>query len=379
MRLFLYEFITGGGTWEGAASTSTTQATASAGIFSRLPHAKFAEGKNVCDHALLAEGAAMVTGLAEDFLQIPGCEVHVLADSRLPDLWPRGCIQHSVTSSADEQTQFFRVAGRSDRTVVIAPESDQQLLRRVQWTQEAGGRLLSPGEDLVRLATSKHDTAEFLAAAGVPVPAGVRIKAADGLPTGFSYPAVLKPDDGAGSLDMCRVRHAADDAARAILERCDPARHFRLETYHPGQPASVTLLCGPRQRLALPPAAPHLADDGSFHSRGGRVPLQPPWAARAQRLAEQVASTLANPIGYIGIDLVLGADWSGTDDRVIEINPRLTTSYLGLRRLARGNLAAWLWAITHGERAELVFDDQPVDFQPTVPHPAPYHGKKEPA
>jgi predicted ATP-grasp superfamily ATP-dependent carboligase len=204
----------------------------------------------------------------------------------------------------------------------------------------------------------------------VPVPAGVRIKAADGLPTDFSYPAVLKPDDGAGALEMVWVRDAADDAARAILERCHPERHFRLETYHPGQAASVALLCGPRQRLVLPPAEQHLAEDGSFHYLGGRVPLQAPGAPRAQRLAEQVAGTLANPVGYMGIDLVLGADLSGADDRVIEINPRLTTSYLGLRRLARGNLAAWLGAIAQGDLAEPVFDDKPVDFQPTVAHPS---------
>ena len=36
---------------------------------------------------------------------------------------------------------------------------------------------------------------------------------------------------------------------------------------------------------------------------------------------------------------MLGDDPAGADDVVIEINPRLTTSYLGLRRLARDNLA----------------------------------------
>jgi predicted ATP-grasp superfamily ATP-dependent carboligase len=54
--------------------------------------------------------------------------------------------------------------------------------------------------------------------------------------------------------------------------------------------------------------------------------------------------------GYFGVDLVLGESADGSQDRVIEINPRLTTSYLGLRRLARFNLAQALLRLAQGER-----------------------------
>jgi predicted ATP-grasp superfamily ATP-dependent carboligase len=43
------------------------------------------------------------------------------------------------------------------------------------------------------------------------------------------------------------------------------------------------------------------------------------------------------------VDLVLGADPASREDFVIEVNPRLTTSYVGLRAACRENLAqAWL-------------------------------------
>lgn len=71
------------------------------------------------------------------------------------------------------------------------------------------------------------------------------------------------------------------------------------------------------------------------------------------RLALAAAKTLSNPVGYLGIDLVLGDDPGGHDDTVIEINPRLTTSYVGLRALARENLAAAMLAVAHGERPAL--------------------------
>ena len=54
-----------------------------------------------------------------------------------------------------------------------------------------------------------------------------------------------------------------------------------------------------------------------------------------QTLARAAVRAIAGLRGYVGVDLVLGEDAV----RCIEINPRLTTSYIALRRVARLNLA----------------------------------------
>ena len=56
-------------------------------------------------------------------------------------------------------------------------------------------------------------------------------------------------------------------------------------------------------------------------------------------------SSVAGLRGYVGVDLVLGdqGDW------VIEINPRLTTSYIGLRTLTNDNLAVAMLRIALGQ------------------------------
>ena len=48
--------------------------------------------------------------------------------------------------------------------------------------------------------------------------------------------------------------------------------------------------------------------------------------------------------GSVGVDLILGAD----RDVAVEINPRLTTSYVGLRVLAAENLAGEMIHIAAG-------------------------------
>ena len=146
------------------------------------------------------------------------------------------------------------------------------------------------------------------------------------------------------------------------------------------------LLCGPNQVEALPacrqfglrgrsladrsflPAPPPrrhrlpIAADNCRCRRALDVPRTAVGPCRSWRHSADGAP--GGPLGWLGIDLVLGSDPAGADDVVIEINPRLTTSYLGLRRLARGNLAAALLAVARGEPAGLSFRAEPLQFAP---------------
>ena len=66
--------------------------------------------------------------------------------------------------------------------------------------------------------------------------------------------------------------------------------------------------------------------------------------------------------GYVGIDLVLGRDPHGDEDAEIEINPRLTTSYLGVRAAVNNNLAEAIIRGARGETGELTFRTRPLEF-----------------
>ena len=70
---------------------------------------------------------------------------------------------------------------------------------------------------------------------------------------------------------------------------------------------------------------------------------------------------LPSTVGYVGIDMILGPD-GPESDVVLELNPRLTTSYLGLRQLARGNLAEAMLAAATGQPVHLSFGRQPIEF-----------------
>jgi predicted ATP-grasp superfamily ATP-dependent carboligase len=305
---------------------------------------------------LLREGAAMLEALAEDFLSIPGNEVIVLRDERLAAWRPAGCTIEGVGSAEDEIAAMERCAAQCDGAVLIAPELEGSLLDRCRRAAAAGARLWSPGAPLVALASDKHRTARHLAANGIRTPEGELVHPNSDLPAKFAYPFVLKPCDGAGSVGIRLVRNG--DGLASISEL---SRTIRQESFCPGLPASVALLAGARGVTCLPACGQRLSDDGRFRYLGGWTPLPPTLAARAEHLARQTAAALPEACGYLGIDLVLGPE-GPESDVVIEVNPRLTTSYLGLRQRTTDNLAAAMRDAAEGRPVELSFDDRSVEF-----------------
>jgi predicted ATP-grasp superfamily ATP-dependent carboligase len=334
MQLCLYEFVTSGG-W-------------------------YSCPKREMPESLRREGRAMLRALAADFAALPGAEVSVLVDQRSRDVELPGCRLVEVTSAAEEREALARLASQADWTVVIAPEFDGHLLDRCRFVESRGGRRLGPSSDVVALAADKHRLAEHLRCHGIAAPRGIALEPDAPPPCDFAYPAVLKPRDGAGSDGVRLVESAVH--GRAASDAREPGRQYRLEEFVSGLACSVATLCGPRRIEALVPCRQLLDREGSFAYRGGTLPLERNLARRATQLALRAIGSLPPPLGYLGVDLVLGDDPTGSADVVIEINPRLTTSYVGLRAACAGNLAAGMLDVAEGRRSTLSWDDVPIQF-----------------
>lgn len=299
----------------------------------------------------------MISALAADFLSRSDTRVVLLRDARLKDVPPPANWVVEIRGAEEEWAALRRLAREADWTVLIAPEFKRTLLDRCRAVEAAGGRLLSPNSAFIEWASDKHRCAQRLIEAGVSAPIGIRLRPGEPLPKDFRYPAVVKPCDGAGSQGVQWLA-----SAEATYDASELGTHARLERSYPGLAASVAVLCGPRQMLPLPACRQRLTDDGRFRYLGGETPLSESLSQRAQRLALAAVQALPATIGYVGVDLVLGEQADGREDVVVEINPRLTTSYVGLRQLATTNLAAAMVGIAEGRPAELSFTPQLVQF-----------------
>jgi predicted ATP-grasp superfamily ATP-dependent carboligase len=331
MKVFVYEWATGGG---------------------------LVEESGPMPASLAREGAAMIGGLVTDLQRIAGCQVVAFRDPRFVQLALGNCEIVEILSRFSHDEEVERVAAEADATILIAPEFDGILWKLARRVTAAGGNLLSPSPDFVRIAADKQQTCEILIRVGVPVPEGRALESDELLPTDFQYPAVIKPIDGAGSQDTYFVRSAYDVPPAYAWQR-------RLEQFVPGMPASVGVLCGPAGNICLTPCKQRLSEDGRLRYLGGELPLAAGLAERAESLATKAIRALPATVGYVGVDLVLGREPNGSEDRVIEVNPRLTTSYVGLRATARSNLAEAMFNIARGESPTIEYGDRPIEFDAT--------------
>jgi predicted ATP-grasp superfamily ATP-dependent carboligase len=295
--------------------------------------------------SLWNEGWAMLTALVDDFDHVPGVQSLTLIERSCP---------HSVGSvcrrvaPGEERAAFAETVSGADLVLVIAPEEGGLLADRSRLVLRAGKRLLGSGPQAIDLTGDKAALAQRLADCGIPTPAAYL--AGNPEASGCVFPAVCKPRCGAGSQATFLIRTKTDlEPGLAEARRELPGAEFLLQPYVPGQPASVTFLVGPRQKLALLPASQRLSADGRFRYLGGRVPLPEPLVRRAVDLSRRAVDMVAGLGGMVGVDLIMGEADDGSLDRVIEINPRPTTSYVGLRQLAIDNLAGAALKIARGE------------------------------
>jgi tyramine---L-glutamate ligase len=313
LRLLVFEYVTAGGWREIAAPPS-----------------------------LVAEGAMMLRALVRDLARLPGLEIVAATDPALNIATP-GATAAAVDPD-DLWGSWRAIAARCDLAWPIAPETGGLLEAVARLMTAAGCGVLGSGGQALAIARSKRATAGWLGAHGVPVVPTVRLDEA--LPA-TTAGWVVKPDDGAGAVDTVL---AIDRAAVARWRERRDGKRFVAQPYLAGEALSLSMLAqdGEAWLLSCNRQDVSLAD-GVFHYKGGVVGGAETHRAALAPLADRIAALLPALWGYVGVDLILGA----AGPVVLEINPRLTTSYIGLADSIGLNPAELVLALQRGPLATL--------------------------
>jgi len=300
----------------------------------------------------------MLRAIVADLARLPGVHVVTLLDDQQPEALGHECRRRRRALPFHD---FYDCVTDVEAVLLIAPEFQGILANLSHAVVRAGRRLLGCLPEAVELAGDKLETARYWQSRNIRTPAVERATTAP--PESIPPPWVCKPRHGAGSQATYLVPDRA--AWPGVFEQACaewPMRDLLAQGYVARLPASVAFLVGPGRCVPLMPASQILSGDGRFQYHGGRVPLPPPLWDRAVRLGRAAIAGIEGLQGYVGVDLVLGSAADGTEDHAIEINPRLTTSYIGMRRLCRMNLAAALLDVLDGERVELSWREIPLEF-----------------
>ncbi|MFM8441781.1 MAG: ATP-grasp domain-containing protein [Methylococcus sp.] len=295
MKLLVYEYITGGG--------------------HGLPP----------NPALIREGDLMLSALTTDLAAIPGLELLVLRDERLMPFREHPHIHWiPVGTEVSAMGLFSTLLDQVDAAWPVAPETDgilEELCRRI----ETRGRILfNTSARGVRLAASKLATLAILEQAHIPlVPTQAWSVDEDSPPVAF--PIVIKTDDGVACENTTIIRNT--DQWSAFRQQARPG-DWIIQPLVSGETLSLCGLFRAGDGVLLSVNRQLMGEhEQGFSLAGCQVNAIADESGHFAALIQAIARAIPDLWGYAGVDLIRTEHGL----QVLEINPRLTSSYAGLR------------------------------------------------
>jgi predicted ATP-grasp superfamily ATP-dependent carboligase len=289
----------------------------------------------------------MLRCVCTDF-KAAGHEVTVLLDERISQFntpldvdWPV-----PVTSSDNLQKVLLDNAAANDAVLIIAPETGQILQKLVKGIEKTGKISLNCSADSIAAFSDKAKLTDYLQRNGYSTPKTLLLKIdtqiADiktAITSQLALPLVFKPLDGTSCIAISYVKTESEiEAAIQKIKNQSDYSQFIVQEYVNGLAASVSVISSGKKAVAisLNKQQVTLCDPGGESCyEGGGVPIDHPLKARALSVAEHLVEAFPGLRGYVGVDVVLGD--GGV--YIVDVNPRLTTSYVGLHTASAFNLA----------------------------------------
>ena len=296
--------------------------------------------------SILSEGYGMLKSLVSD-LKAAGHNVTTLLDSRLktfnPPIEADNIVSISFSNELNKNLKKFSKA--ADATYVIAPESGQTLQKLVELVETSGGTSLNSQIDAIKKTSYKTTIYEILKKRRLMIPETVMINIHENvkhikhLIKELGFPLVFKPIDGVGCCGLSVVKDESYmvAAVKKIVKE-SLSEHFVAQKLIEGISVSASVISTGEKALPITLnkqmvtlVSPY--EESSYE--GGIVPFDHVLNKEALKAAQTVVESISGLRGYVGVDMVLARN----GPVVIEVNPRLTTSYIGLRKVVNFNPA----------------------------------------
>lgn len=303
--IFVCEFITGGGLNHHALSQS-----------------------------LLQQGTAMRDALLRDLSDLP-YQVVTTVDARLT--MPSDChVCYAINAEDDAWQKWAEIMHSVDVVWLIAPETDGDLAKLTALALQQNKIILGCGLNAIKVCSSKLSTYKLLKNSGVNT---VETYSYTEWPKTSDITWLAKPDDGAG----CEQTVCFDEAnalSQWLLQYEHDETHV-IQPYLVGIAGSISCVMHQGKAHLLSCNKQLITLENNVLTYQGCVVngIRQHWE-KFTILANKIAQLQPDLTGYIGIDVIVSnAEQAEETITVIEINPRLTTSYIGLREATGYNTA----------------------------------------
>ncbi|MEQ1622058.1 MAG: ATP-grasp domain-containing protein [Methylococcales bacterium] len=290
--------------------------------------------------SLAKEGRLMLTSLLEILSLMPQHQVTVVLEPRFYYLAGADYNSIKIAPEQDAVEQFVLAIADFDAIWPIAPEFNGILQLLCQAVTSLDKTILASSASAVAIAGDKYKTYQRLSNSQIATVPTQIFKSDIVQENSGEY--IVKPVDGVGCVDSYLLTQADD-----YLKMHDRAGNYIIQPHIKGDKTSLSclfkqgkawLVCVNLQKFKVIDKQYHLAQVVVNHR---------PVTNAYQVIAEDIARAMPDLWGYVGIDLI------ETTEKilVLEINPRLTTSFTGIYAAMGINIAEAVLQLLVGEPA----------------------------
>jgi tyramine---L-glutamate ligase len=304
-KIFVCEFITGGG----------------------FNHSDLPSG-------LADQGQLMRDSLLRDLSQL-SFQVVTTVDARLEK--PAYCDAFQVVSADEDVWQVWEDQIRvADAVWFIAPETDTYLEKMTALAFKHQKNIIGSGLMSIQICSSKLATYQFLKQAGL---ATIETYLYAEWCKAKQCKWLAKPDDGAGCEETVCF-DTAEELEHWLVQNRKIDTHV-IQPFIAGDSASISCVMHHGKADVLSCNQQLIEIEGNeVVYLGCLVNGMRQYRQSFEVLANKIAQLLPDLIGYVGIDVIVHHEAAEPAQiTVVEINPRLTTSYVGLNEATGYNPA----------------------------------------
>ena len=307
----------------------------------------FAEEDLPQDH--LAEGYSLLRAAIEQFSFL-GYKIATLIDQRLMEHIRISPIHefNSVASHEDFVNGIQTFSDQVDYSLTIAPESKGILKDLASIMVNSSSTYLGCTPESIELAADKLKTMALAKELDLNVPATFSpnynepFDAIAEKVQILGYPLIVKPVDGIGCRGLTKALNL--DGLRFGLQSAHAVTNMEeciVQEFIEGTPISTSLLVNDEKAYPLSINHQNLRmDSNNQFGRyiGGEVPFNVPNHNKeiietSIKLVEQM-----NLTGFVGVDMIVSKEGLF----IIEVNPRLTVPFIGIKNLSSKNIGQML-------------------------------------
>ncbi|MGU9977370.1 MAG: ATP-grasp domain-containing protein [Candidatus Oxydemutatoraceae bacterium WSBS_2016_MAG_OTU14] len=290
------------------------------------------------DHKMREEGHKMLFSLIQDLYRVNSFEVVVMFDPRIKQEQRDKLEKYGIKTIATQTNHLAHLEvlfEYVDLFLPIAPEKDN-ILYNIVATHEANPsscHLLASDTTAIKTSSSKLYTSNVLLRQHVCAVPTFLVKDRKHCLNKFTLPVVVKPEDGFGSQGVRIIREQSE------LNKAEPLSMV-VQPYIKGQDASMSLVCTSSETCVMAGHKQNIVEhEDALYYMGSEVDALDIEALHLQKLADNIRRAVPGLYGYIGVDFMIHPTGNIT---VIEINPRLTSSYVDLVQLPKKSFGEYI-------------------------------------